>query len=352
MSIYLLDNYSLTGWEALQSLFVSEYGLRHLAQAEKEGRCKWGHRAIAVVELCPVIGLIATIIEAIVTRILLACPQDATSNLSPPHPESCPKPLRPAPKATLITSPPATSPQPLGHKKWLFKGSQLRCNGSVSISEAKTIVRKLNDQSRPEIKFNKAKVTDQVFDGTCTAMSLEFLDSYFKIKELCKGQPDYKPQTLLNRIAQLSPKFSLSSKVMRNRQAAYNTIEVKNPAGDPSLNKIQSLANYHCLKIDHSSNEFNVGKMSNEKEVTQEIDNLPEGAYFVRILKTANNEKLEEYGHSLVYIKEEGIDLFYDPNYGLISFFEQKSSNYIYNQFKKCYSMFQTEEARFYRLHP
>jgi hypothetical protein len=63
-----LDNYKLTFSEALHSLFISEYGLRHLAQAKITGSSKWGHRTIAVIQLCPVIGLVATIIEAIAAK--------------------------------------------------------------------------------------------------------------------------------------------------------------------------------------------------------------------------------------------------------------------------------------------
>lgn len=67
---YLLSNYKLSTKEIIQSAFISEYGLRHLELA-KEGS-KWGHRIIAMIELCPILGIVASIIERLVAQCFYA----------------------------------------------------------------------------------------------------------------------------------------------------------------------------------------------------------------------------------------------------------------------------------------
>lgn len=70
MSDCQLNNYNLTKCEVIQSIVISEYGLRHLEQARQSTKCSWGHRIIGVIELFPIIGAIVSLIEAIVVRCL------------------------------------------------------------------------------------------------------------------------------------------------------------------------------------------------------------------------------------------------------------------------------------------
>ncbi len=330
MENYLLDNYSLSKREVLQSLFVSEYGLRHWAHSKKQ-TYKWGHRIIAVIELCPLIGLIATIIEGL-----------AASCLRPKNTEH-PSSHNPPPQITLTKK-----------REWLFKGTQAGCNGPVSIAKVESIRAKL-DAHRPNgIQFNQQKIVPSLEEGTCTAMSLEFLDSYFQARRLSIEKPNAQSDMLVDHLVKLGPNFSSSSQEMRNRQAAFNTIEVQldGSAIDYSRNKIQSLANYHSLVINYSSSEIDVDKVDDESSITKEVEALPEGAFLIRILKPENNEKLENRGHTLVYIKEHGLGLFYDPNYGVRNISPSEHPKILFEGFKSCFQSFQVNKARFYRLQP
>ena len=78
----------------------------------------------------------------------------------------------------------------------------------------------------------------------------------------------------------------------------------------------------------------------------------PEGIFLIRILKPADNEKLEDHGHSLVYIKENGLGLFYDPNEGVRNLASSEHSQVLLAGFKSCFQSFKIHKARFYRLHP
>lgn len=60
-----LDNYNLTKTEWCTSLLCSTYGLRHWAK----GSSDWRHYAIAVIQLCPGIGPLASAVEWIAFKI-------------------------------------------------------------------------------------------------------------------------------------------------------------------------------------------------------------------------------------------------------------------------------------------
>ena len=331
MSNVLLNNYNLSFGEVIQSLFVSEYGLRHLEQAKIQTECEWGHRIIAVIELCPLLGFIVSIIEALIASILQSDNSDSPFQFTPSDQTS-----------------------PIKNRVWLVKGSQSECCGSVSIAKVESIRSKLEIHHTAGIQFNQKKVVDNVVGGTCTAMSLEFLDSYLKAEKISKENANEQSDMLLKHLINIGQKLSSSSEEMRNRQAAYNTIEVttENNAIDYSKNKIQSLANFHSLEINYSSSEIDIEKLNNENELSKEIDVLQEGAFLIRILKPANNEKLEEEGHSLVYIKEHGLGFFYDPNFGVIDIPSLEHSKILFKGLTSCFHSFGISKARFYRFQP
>lgn len=320
MKNYLLDNYTLSKCEIMQSLFVSEFGLRHWDCSKKQTSCKWGHRIISVIELCPVIGLIATIIEGLVARYI------------------------------NINEPLSHTNLPMNYD-FLFRGNQVGCNGSVEIGKAGSIVERLQAFNPFGILFNSRKITSELLGGTCSAMSLEFIDLYFSQRKDCCG----RLEMLRDRLAELGKNFSTSSEEMRNRQAAYNTIEVRpecrqNSGMDHSLNKVQALANYHLLKINRCLPEIDVDKLEKEGKFSEELKKLGDGVFFIRILKPADNEKLEEDGHSLVYVRERGLGFFYDPNYGLRDLPSAEHSRILLEGFKICHQYFGVSRASFYRV--
>lgn len=334
MKNYLLDNYSISKRELLQSFFVSEYGLRHWAQSKKQTECKWRHRIIAGIELCPLIGLLATITEKLGASYI-------RSTNKPPPPSPKPSPQN---QTSLIKD-----------SQWLFKGTQAGCNGAVSVAKVESIRAKLDVRRPIGIQFNQKKVVDSIEGGTCSAMSLEFLDSYFKAKKINVKTADEQSALSIDRIVKLSQKFASSSQEMKSRQAAYNTIEVDRSLGsaiDYSKNKVQSLANYHSLVIDYSSSEIDTEKLDHERRLSKELKDLPEGAFLVRILKPAKNDKLEEYGHSFVYIKENDMGLFYDPNQGVRNLSPSEHSKILLEEFKNYFRAFGINNARFYRMRP
>ncbi|HEY2810289.1 MAG TPA: hypothetical protein VGJ00_02720 [Rhabdochlamydiaceae bacterium] len=309
----------------IQSIFVSEYGLRHLKQAQFCPQHKWGHRLIAAIHFCPVINWLAALIERFIAKRFFP-----VSLVSLPH----------------------QSPVWVVRQEWLFKGTQngSKEGGKVEIAKTESIRQKLNRQSPPGIRFNRDKIVGNISGGACSAMCLDFLDAFFSIKKASLAQP----HVLANRIAQLGNRFADCSKELRNRQVAFNAIEVIKGAShtDYTKSKVQALANFHKFAIDYSSSEIDAYLLSSEKQIEQEINSMPDGAFLLRIIKPLENEKLEEYGHTMVYIREQGLGFLYDPNFGVRVIPSSEQPKIFFQKLKECWRDWEISKARFYRLQP
>ena len=311
MENYLLPNYQLSCLELLQSLVVSEYGLRHLEQARLDVECRWGHRLVACVHFTPVLGQLAMLVEWIASRILS--------------------------RITL--------------NEMLFEGTQDDCSGTAAPHRVLQVIDRIHQCRERGILFNRGKVSGSIHGGVCSAMALDFADQFFKLR---KARPitGHSGDFFLKTIRSLGAQFARSSEEMRVRQAAFNTIEVLRNAApiDASRNKVQSLANFHGFKINHASAEIAVDSASCSQAVEREAASLPDGLYLLRTILPSNNERLEQHGHSIVYFKERGEGLLYDPNVGArymknishLPVLSQSLANYL--------ERFHTSRARFYRL--
>jgi hypothetical protein len=227
----------------------------------------------------------------------------------------------------------------------LFRGNQDGCDGTVDISDARKIVAELNKRRPPGIVFNEATIASSLKGGTCTAMALTFLDAYFK------GRKEWEKEgiSLTKGVASLGSQFSSSSARMRVEQAAYDTIEVCDPLLENiSKSKVEALAGYHSFAVTAVSKEMDVRVLKQPSE----IFDVEDGAYLLRILKPADNIKFEEHGHSLVYIQEQGVCLFYDSNNGVCSIPPAECKKYLFNSFKQCLKEFEITKATFYELRP
>jgi hypothetical protein len=240
MKNYLLDNYSLSKREIFQTLFVSEYGLRHWSCARKEASSRWGHRMIAVIELCPFIGLIASIIEGVVGRYIRSNHIQQTFLTSPL-------------KEKVVRK--RSMPQ-----KKIFQGSQFQSQGTVSVRNAQNIHAQLQTCCSSGIQFNRSKIVSFLEGGACTAMSFEFLHSYYITKKDWLTYSKDNVNNLKRLLKALAPRFAQTSEDMRNRQAAFNTIEVKNQSGEMNFSKekIESIGRLYSFAIDYSSAEIDL----------------------------------------------------------------------------------------------
>ncbi len=315
MKSYFLSDYNLSYRQIVQSFVLSEYGLRHLQASKKRSKTRWGHRFIAVVELCPLIGLIVSIIE----RILVGYRNRSHA--------------KKASQQRTIS---------------FFNGSQEECEGWISREQAEKIRFFLQNRAEPGIRFNKNKIPVRLEGGTCSVMALQFADIFFKLfQDRCWDK-------VTERIEKIKKYFLKSSMNRRNIQAAFNTIEVIHPLEkhDYLRNKVASMANLYRFKINLCSPEIEIDKIEKTPSYQRIIENLKKGVYFVRLVKIMENDKLEEKGHSFIYVKTKELSLFYDPNGGPVQFPATQTFKVLAERLKIVRDRFQVPTARFYRLVP
>jgi hypothetical protein len=320
MRDYFIKDYHLTCPEFLQSFVVSEYGLRHLKQAELRPEHQWGHRIIALIDFVPVVGQLAMLIEWVVFQIFVSLYVGEARSTN----------------------------------KLLFTGTQIGCEGNVNVERVSRLVDDLNKRRAKGIIFNPQQITPIIKGGACSAMSLDFAEEFFKLKHVyaISGLP--ASDRFLSAIRALGQRFAQSNQEMRDRQAALNTIEIlPNAQGiDKTRNKIQSLANLHHFTIDHASHEIQLDQAGYERTLQEEASNLPDGVYLLRSLKPFNNAKEEWEGHSMVYVKDHQERFFYDPNVGTTYSNNDNPVSDLSRALTYYRQMFDTREARFYRLVP
>ncbi len=240
----------------------------------------------------------------------------------------------------------------------LVHGTQGVPYGMTQIDKVDKIFRQLeNDQPRG-IKFNQNHIKGSVIGGYCSAMSLDFASRYLRMKkknEITEGTP---LKILIGQIQSFDSRYDFGRSEVnpkfRNRQEAFNCIEVDRARHgvDFSLAKVQSLANFHSLKITSASEEFTYLNLDHKKtkdKLTQVVNNLEYGVHLLRDLRPLDNNKLEACGHSMVFIKEEQGVFFYDPNTG-VELINRNVVCRILNILESNYRFFKIMQSRFYKL--
>lgn len=241
----------------------------------------------------------------------------------------------------------------------LFSSSQANHLGLASIEKIESIRSRLLKQSTVRITFNASKISAIITGGNCSAIALQFAHSYISFKENLSTKiaariliPQVKAATLLILIKRLGKIFRTSNEEMRTRQGAYNTIEVLPSVENIDFNKekMQSIANYHNFEIDITTDEINSFMISQPEDIRDYVCSLPKGIYLLRILKPAENEKLEEYGHSTIYIQEGPVKVFFDPNRGAFNISKGDIAKKFYAIFQSQLLQLNVSQVRFYRL--
>lgn len=216
----------------------------------------------------------------------------------------------------------------------IFNGHQIASFEEVPLERIYEIYQVLDERKEKGILFNKALVTRKIEGGTCSAMALDFVSKFIEWDVLPEAK-DYQG----------------SSIEMAARQIAFNTIEVESPDLnlDFSRLKMQSLLNFHHLKIIHSSDPVDIKTTGFQTHFKKIFNALPNGLFAIRLLEKANNKKLEVKGHTVILIKDKDYSLFYDPNEGLI-YFNRLIAEKLIRRFIQTFLRYGVHEIRFYQI--
>lgn len=247
----------------------------------------------------------------------------------------------------------------LANPKYLFLArqvgrSQEGCSGNISLKKTAIVRQKIQEKAPLGIFFDSSRYAkNSSIRGTCTAMSLEFASIYFRLRQELK---DMSPgsETFLDKMRLLKEKFEISSKEMRSRQFAYSSITVDRTVKmDISRTKIESCISFHDFETDYCSQEVDL--TADTGLLKQEINALPYGVYFIRMLMPADNHKLEARGHSMIYVHDKDVGFFYDNNCGLEKLSAMNSGTdgtELYERLLNVYKEWDIPKVRFYGLKP
>jgi hypothetical protein len=237
--------------------------------------------------------------------------------------------------------------EPVETSRLVFQDAQLFRGIRGAYERVRVVFEKIYAMREEGIIFNPDKITEYVEGGTCSAKTLAFADSY---AEMRKNAAPHENR-FWNDLQGLRVNTVQAREEMVCRQIAFNTIEVvkNNQEIDYARNKVQSLANFHEFRINYASVITNIIDRFFKDELDAVMGEIPSGIYLVRVLLPSDNEKLEIKGHTILYIKENELGLYYDPNEGLRVFYHVHSEE-LFSKFRAMYLKYKVYAVRFYRI--
>lgn len=108
------------------------------------------------------------------------------------------------------------------------------------------------------------------------------------------------------------PYYTSTTEEFASVQAAFNTITItdktlQTPFDLIAAEKMQSLGSYHNMTLTPLSRT-----LYRNENIKEFIAILPVGSYVVRLLAPSGNHKLEDYGHTMGFVKREDTSIFFD----------------------------------------
>ena len=246
--------------------------------------------------------------------------------------------------------------------------------GQIDPGKGMLLVEELNKgamRSVSCVSFNPAMLSgNQLEGGACSAVSFRVAKEALALLSHFKSNTQLKPVSLqlsfitrFARFIQNLEAMTISKKALdknqqtaiRTEQFALNTITVDREvvqAGNAVAEKMSAMAPFYGLRVVESTPEIIVhGNDQLEDQLTKQIQKLTEGVYFLRIIQEKYNHKLEEKGHSVVYIKSGEVEYVFDPALGAYTLFaESTKKNLVYNALLSANQKFGVDVLSFHRL--
>ena len=193
--------------------------------------------------------------------------------------------------------------------------------GSVLLTSLEKVVRVLSErrEEKADFKISKESLSGgriPIRGGTCTAMSLDFIDRYLSWS---KGRSplDF---TIFSR--KFGSRYKICNDYFKTLQNGFNGLTLDQSLSPEEFQnvKMQSLGNYFDLKarsesgiLNFSSNNLFMLRQDFERAIAK----LSDGAHLLRIIRPDESAKKEKYGHSCVLIRNGDDLMYYDPCGGI-----------------------------------
>lgn len=246
--------------------------------------------------------------------------------------------------------------------------------GQIDRDTGLMLIKKLDDKAShrmPMISFNRAMLTgSQLEGGACSAIAFRVAKEAIAFLNHLRDQSHLKTTSKqlsfalrFGRLIQNFEEMAISKRsldktvqtAIRTEQAALNTITVNRQvirSGNGVAEKVGAMASFYGLKVVESTPEIRVN--GNEQLATllaDQIHTLSEGVYLLRIIQEKYNHKLEEKGHSVVYIKSNDLEYIFDPALGAYTLFSESiKTNLLYNALMSANQKFGVDLLSFHKL--
>ncbi|MES2200018.1 MAG: DUF4116 domain-containing protein [Chlamydiota bacterium] len=236
----------------------------------------------------------------------------------------------------------------------LFASEQLLKDGIVDSKKIQNFLTVLRKKAKEGIYFTEPE-SSSLSGGTCSAMSLTFIHELLSNKKPITNITEFK-----SALRELSSKattkdcITKSCPSLRDLQMSFNSIRIA-PQDRPknldfSKHKIESLAKIYGFSIKTTSQSIAIRDDQAKTIFKEEMEKLPKGIYLLRALNKADNEKLESFGHSLLFIKAEDFIGLYDPSVGMKIASPKRLDDFIQNTVLFSLKRYALHEARFYEI--
>lgn len=191
-----------------------------------------------------------------------------------------------------------------------------------SVSQSKAAFEVLLASRTGNVNFNKETLFPFDKRGTCSAMALDFAARYNNVCSKITNTDERRAC-----VSKLGPYYTHNNTTFISRQAAYNTIEVENYTYEDAIamglsekikeQKMVSLGNYHGLRISPRTATIKTKDIEDGTvDLRKIVEELSDGTYVVRMLHPQSTPKHEYYGHTMVFVKNKHLQLYYDNAVG------------------------------------
>lgn len=260
--------------------------------------------------------------------------------------------------------------QKLPSVREIKKMDQGYSRGATDLEKSREVFEKVLEKRPKGITFNQNKLEGKVSGGNCSALSFEFIQRYFeflKQRESLQVEGNKGGENLLDpmqEIEKLLERFENGGGEnvvhFRSIQEAFNTFEIEKTEDtvDITAAKIQAIANYFDFEASPASDERDL-IVDGQGTLVETVNTLKNGVYLLRTIRPEDNERLEMYGHSMVWIKKDKETFFYDPTNGARIIQSKWPADFLFTALQYQYARagwdgqgWKTRKYRFYEISP
>ncbi len=226
-------------------------------------------------------------------------------------------------------------------------------SGPVDENQVKKIVEILNKKTieiTKVIDFKEDLIVKRLEGGSCSSIVFQISLVALRCLKSTNEAPKLR-EIVKNSVNDINKSSKSGRQSIRNIQAAFNTISINTAekVDKISQEKIKALVTYFDLKIVDSTEECLILETEEDKNSFSEtINKLQNGVYLIRVIKKADNHKLEVQGHSTLYIKNSAEELYFDTQLGLYKI--NGAKDIIYTSICSAKRRFEIDCCTFYQL--